>query len=383
MMWIALLLVLLPLQGQTLVPFNEVNTWFNKFIAPYESIEAFDAFVFSYFTVNSSTIQTAVRGRCYSLAGNDMGEPHRDVSLFRIGSVTKLLTGTALLQLYEKGLLDLNASVITYLPSLSSVIQQDMRVIDTLRHTTGVDERMLNIFIANNRGVKESLTEASRILWTEQLVPPGSRITYSNMGVTIMGAVVESISKQTLSTYFQQNILKPLNMSILKFHYDMDADFTNVCYPRIGLNYEPYQVRTTSSGDIYTTLTDISKFLSAHLNSGQGLFQRPTTAELMHSRLYPEAFDGMAYMFQRQYYHNRTVLYKDGGVFDFTCNAGLFPEYQEGVFAASTIGSNHTGEFLEETLMFRFVADNYNDSIQPEFPFSVDNQAQLSSIGGV
>lgn len=232
-----------------------------------------------------------MRGRCYSLAGNDIGEPHPDISLFRIGSVTKLLTGTAILQLYEKGLLDLNASVITYLPSLSSVIEENFKVIDTLRHTTGVDERMLNIFIANNRGLKESLTEASRILWTEQLVPPGSRITYSNLGVTIMGAVVESIS--------QQNILKPLNMSVLKFHYDMEVDFTNVCYPRIGRNYEPYQVRTTPSGDIYTTLTDISKFLSAHLNEGRGLFQRPTTAELMHSRLYPDAFDGMAYMFQR------------------------------------------------------------------------------------
>ena len=168
--------------------------------------------------------------------------------------MTKLLTGTAILQLYETGLLDLNASVITYLPSLSSVIQQNLKVIDTLRHTTGVDERMLNIFIANNRGVKESLIEASRILWTEQLVPaPDSRITYSNLGVTIMGAVVKSISQQTLSTYFQQNILKPLNMSVLKFHYDMEGDFTNICYPRIGPNYESYQVRTTPSGDIYTT----------------------------------------------------------------------------------------------------------------------------------
>ena len=384
-MLIVFLLMLLPLQGQgqTLVPLSQVNSWFDKFITPYESIETYDAFVFSYFTANSSNIQTAVRGRCYSLAGNDVGEPKPDVSLFRIGSVTKLFTATAILQLYEKGLLDLNAPVVTYVPSLSSVIKQNMTVIDTLRHTTGVDERVLNIYMASSRGVKESLADASGRLWTEQLVSPGSRVTYSNLGVTIMGAVVEGISQQPLSAYFQQNIVKPLNLSVLKFHYDLEGDFTNVCYPRSGRSYEPYQVRTTPSGDLYTTVTDVSKFLSAHLNEGRGLFERPSTAELMHSRLYPQAFDGMAYMFQRHFYRNRTILAKDGGVFDSTCNAAIYPEYHEGVFAASTVGPNRTGDFVEEILMFQFVTDNYNDSMQPEFPFPIDTEARLSAIEGV
>jgi CubicO group peptidase (beta-lactamase class C family) len=382
-MLVLFLLTLLPFQGQALLSPTQVATWFDTFIAPYESIGKFDAFVFSYFTANSSSIQTGVRGRCYSLAGTDIGVPDPAVSLFRIGSVTKLLTATAILQLYEKGLLDLNASVITYVPSLSSIITSDMKVIHTLSHTVGVDERMLNIYISSSSGIKESLAKASRVLWTQQLVSPGSRITYSNLGLTIMGAVVEGISQQTLSEYFQQNIVKPLNLSVLKFHYDMNGNFTNVCYPRSALHYEPYQIRTTSSGDIYTTLNDVSKFLSSHLNNGSGLFQKPETAQLMHSRLYPTAFDGMAYMFQRQNFRNRTVLSKDGGVFHFTCNAALYPEYREGVFAASTVGPHPTAGFLEEDIMFEFVADNYNTSIQPEFPFSVDSGVQLSPIQGV
>jgi CubicO group peptidase (beta-lactamase class C family) len=382
-MLVLFLLTLLPFQGQALLSFTQVATWFDTFIAPYESIGKFDAFVFSYFTENSSSIQTAVRGRCYSLAGTDIGVPDPAVSLFRIGSVTKLLTATAILQLYEKGLLDLNASVITYVPSLSAIITSDMKVIHTLSHTVGVDERMLNIYISSSSGIKESLAKASRVLWTQQLVSPGSRITYSNLGLTIMGAVVEGISQQALSEYFQQNIVKPLNLSVLKFHHDMNGNFTNVCYPRSALHYEPYQIRTTSSGDIYTTLNDVSKFLSSHLNNGSGLFQKPETAQLMHSRLYPTAFDGMAYMFQRQNFRNRTVLSKDGGVFHFTCNAALYPEYREGVFAASTVGPHPTAGFLEEDIMFEFVADNYNTSIQPEFPFSVDSGVQLSPIQGV
>jgi len=382
-MLVLLLLTLLPFQGQALMPSTQVAAWFDTFIAPYESTGKFDAFIYSYFTANSSNIQTAVRGRCYSLAGIDTGVPKPDVSLFRIGSVTKLFTATAILQLYEKGLLDLNASVVTYVPSLSSIITSNMTIIDTLRHTTGVDERMLKIYISGNTGIKESLTKASRLLWTQQLVSPGSRVTYSNMGLTIMGAVVESVSQQTLSAYFQQNIVKPLNLSVLKFHNDLNGDFTNVCYPRFGLNYEPYQIRTTPSGDIYTTITDVSKFLSSHLNNGSGLFQRPATAQLMHSRLYPKAFDGMAYMFQRQNFRNRTILSKDGGVFDFTCNAALYPDYGEGVFAASTVGQNHTGGFLEEIIMFQFVTDNYNGSTQAEFPFSVDSEAHLSPLQGV
>ena len=382
-MIIVLLVAFLLIQAQANLAPTQVTNWFNTFIATYESTGNFDAFVFSYFTANFSTVQTAVRGRCYSLTGTDTGTPKPDVSLFRIGSVTKLFTATAILQLYERGLLNLNASVITYVPSLSSVITSNMTVIDMLRHTTGVDERTLNIYISGSFGIKESLAGASRKLWTEQLVSPGSRVTYSNLGVTFMGAVVESVSQQTLSAYFQENIVKPLNLSVAKFHSDMNGDFTNVCYPRSARGYEPYQIRTTPSGDLYTTLTDISKFLSSHLNNGSGLFQYTATAQLMHSRLYPEAFDGMAYMFQRQNFRNRTVLSKDGGVWHFTCNAAIYPEYNEGVFAASTRGPTPAENFLEEILMFRFVSDNYNSSTQPQYPFSIDNEAQLSSIGGV
>ena len=323
-----------------------------------------------------------VKGTCYSLSGANTGSPNPAVSLFRIGSVTKLFTAAAVLQLYERGRLDLSASITTYVPALSSIITIEMKVIDTLRHTVGVDERMLNIYIPDKNGIKESLNEASRLLWTTQLVTPGSRITYSNLGVTIMGAVVESVSQQSLSEYFQQNIVQPLSLSTLKFHRDLNGDFTNVCYPRSGLSYEPYQIRTTPSGDLYTTLNDVSKFLSSYLNNGSGLFRNAATAELMRSRLYPTSFDGMAYIFQRQIFRNRTILSKDGGVFDFTCNAALYPDYNEGVFAASTVGLKPPSTFLEETLMFQFLADNYNTPSQPDFPFSVDANAQLSALQG-
>ncbi len=136
-MLVLLLLTLLPFQGQALVPSTQVAAWFDTFIAPYESTGKFDAFVYSYFTANSSNIQTAVRGRCYSLAGIDTGVPNPDVSLFRIGSVTKLFTATAILQLYEKGLLDLNASIVTYVPS---VFYYHIKY-DNYRHITSYNRR--------------------------------------------------------------------------------------------------------------------------------------------------------------------------------------------------------------------------------------------------
>ena len=169
----------------------------------------------------------------------------------------------------------------------------------------------MNIYISNVYGIKESLSKASRELWTEQLVSPESRISYSNLGLTILETIVEGITQQSLSTYFQENIAKPLNMSVLKLHTDMNGDITNVCYPRSAIDYEPYQIRTTPSRDLYTTLNDISKFLSSHLNNGSGLFQNLATAQLMHSRLYPTGFDGMAYTFQRHSFRNRTMLAKE------------------------------------------------------------------------
>lgn len=390
------LFILVFLQFQwTLVAFSspsatQISSWFQDIVTQYESDKAFDAFVFSHFrsTLNgtlssSSTIQYEVRGRCYSLTGEDIGPPKPDTSLFRIGSVGKLVTAAALLQLYEQGKFSLNDLVVKYVPSLKPLLQDNpLTILDLLHHTTGLDERMLDVYIPGN-GYKESAKEESEQLFTTNLVPAGTRITYSNLGLTIMGAVIEGVSGKLLSTYFQDNIGAPLGIADIKFHYDLKGDYSRVCYPKGAIGFEPYQIRTAPSGDIYMTTAGISTFLLALLQGRASLFANQSTSNLMMQRSYPLAFDAMAMIFYRQKYRNQTIISKDGGVFHFTSNAALYPDSGIGIFAASTIGTNQSRVFMEEKLMFQYVNSFLSNGTQiDEYPYPTENSLNLANVAG-
>lgn len=166
--------------------------------------------------------------RAYGVVNLDERNKLKKDDLFRIYSMTKPITAVALLQLVDKGLVDINADIRTYLPAFEPFeVDGETQVVTVhhlLSHTAGfgygggiknwIDIRYL---IANPLSRNNSLTDlVDDLSGIDLKFKPGDKFEYS-IASDIQGAIIEAVTKQPLEQYFHQHILQPLEM--------LDTDF--------------------------------------------------------------------------------------------------------------------------------------------------------------
>ena len=133
-------------------------------------------------------------------------------TIWRIGSITKVLTGAAILQLVDRGALNLDADVNTYLtdPRVPATFPEPVRIRHLLTHTAGFDQIGLGRQVRSMAEVRpmgdflrENLIRIRR---------PGEVSTYDTYAITLLGYLVEKISGLSYEAYLQQHLFQPLEM---------------------------------------------------------------------------------------------------------------------------------------------------------------------------
>ncbi|HMJ57504.1 MAG TPA: serine hydrolase domain-containing protein, partial [Gemmatimonadales bacterium] len=130
---------------------------------------------------------------------------------FRIGSVSKPLTATAIAQLFETGKLDLDAPVQRYVPSFP---EKGAPITTRLvgGHLAGIRHYQGDEFTLNRHYA--TVTEGLSIFANDTLLfPPGTRFSYSSYGFNLLGAVVEGASGEEFLAYMSRHVFKPLRMT--------------------------------------------------------------------------------------------------------------------------------------------------------------------------
>ena len=151
-------------------------------------------------------------------------------SVFEWGSATKLLVWTSVMQLYEQGLIDLEADVKGYLPDnffKNLRFDKPITMINLMNHNAGFQETVYNVFIKrDNIDNMKPLGELLSEYQPEQIFEPGTVTAYSNWGVAVAGYIVERITDKPFYEYVNENIFDPLGMdkSSLKPGFD-DNEF--------------------------------------------------------------------------------------------------------------------------------------------------------------
>lgn len=153
--------------------------------------------------------------------------PMRIETVFDLASLTKpLATATAVLHLWEKGAVDLDAPVSAYFPSFASGGKAKATVRHLLAHTSGLPAwEMLYLGAARpsargraRAGACRSIKGAvARICSTPGLAPPGSRVEYSDLGFILLGHLVERLTGTSLNAYAREQIFEPLGLSTARF----------------------------------------------------------------------------------------------------------------------------------------------------------------------
>lgn len=156
----------------------------------------------------------------YGYANRDMRRKVDENTTFHWASITKTLTGIAIMQLRDHGLLKLDDSVVKYIPELRAIHDsygpiEAVTIRQLMSHTAGFRSATWP-WAEDKDWAPFEPTKWSQIVamlpYTELLFAPGSRHSYSNLGVVFLGQVIERLSGDDYEVYIDKNILKPLKM---------------------------------------------------------------------------------------------------------------------------------------------------------------------------
>ncbi len=289
-------------------------------------------------------------------------------TLIRPGSVSKLFTWTAVMQLVEQGKVDLDADVNTYLDF--KIPERDGKPItlrNILTHTTGFEEQVRNIMGVAADGVMT--LEANVKRWTpKRIFPPGEVPAYSNYATALAGYIVQRVSGLPFDDYVDKNLLEPLGMSHSTFRQPLPEKFRpqlSKGYAVASLPDKPFEiVGPAPAGSLTSTAADMARFMIAHLQDGRFESQqilRPETAKLMHDttlKILPRV-NSMALGFYQADYKGRRVIAHGGDTQWFHSDLRLFLDDGIGLFVSfNSTGKNRVVDDLRTAFADEF-ADRY------------------------
>ena len=198
---------------------EELETWLDKLIAEKMNRLHIPGVTFS--LVQNGGIFLA---KGYGYADLEQQIPVvADRTVFCVGGNTKLFTATAIMQLVEKGLLNLNDDVNQYLPNfqIENNYPQPLTIANLLTHTAGFDNSFIGIMALSASDIVP-LGEHLAAKMPKLVRSPGEVIVGCNYSYGLLGYIVELVAGIPFSQYIKENILQPLQMNHSGFEFPSD-----------------------------------------------------------------------------------------------------------------------------------------------------------------
>lgn len=306
-------------------------------------------------------------------------------TLFRLGSVTKLFTAAAALQLVDARKLDLYRDIREYLPDIP--LRYGATTHQLLTHTAGLDEKFVGGFTRLSDYLQPLPDHLRR--YAKQVIRPGNRYSYSSYNSALTGLLVERLSGLTYEQYIAERILKPLKMTRTTAHQPPEPILSNDVargYEWTKGHYEPLPYRFTQTGPaggMSATAADMGRFMVALLGDGVADGERILSPESVRAMLAPQytpdaRIAAVAYEFVHWKTHGQDLLHKDGTLGDHVSVVLLAPADKFGIFVASN-GVPGVGNHVLEPLLTYLVGPPTPTS--PPIPLS-DARERVSVFGG-
>jgi len=290
-------------------------------------------------------------------------------TMFRIGSISKLFTWTAVMQLIEQGKIDLDADVNRYLDfQIPPFAGQPITMRNIMTHRSGFDD-------AFKGGIKYSgtvppLGEVVKRMLPERVFAPGTTPAYSNYAAAVAGYIVERVSGVSFEDYVDRNIFQHLGMTHSTFRQPLPPQFVPFMskgYPQASVDAKPYElVSVPPAGAAASSGADMAKFMIAHLDQGAGLMQ-PETAQLMHTPAYAAVpgTNRMALGFYEQQINGRSAIGHGGDLNNFHSYLWLLPRENVGLFVSMNSAGAGVDNIGIRLALFEQFGDRYFPAANP------------------
>jgi CubicO group peptidase (beta-lactamase class C family) len=288
-------------------------------------------------------------------------------TIYHWWSMTKVPTAVAVVQLHERGFLDIDDPISKYVPffkvTYDGVERANISIRQVLNHTAGLPNAIPELITWLHMEGEPSVNQTELVVekfpeYDELLFVPGEKAQYSNFGYMVLGALIEAVSGQTYEEYVVDNILVPLGMQNTNFVYtdamaeneatgsqhliDMYTPFfpmfklNFLIRERVGMRYWLHRVYNdqTSPTGLIGPATDVGLFMIAYLNNERKILQ-PETISMINADLEALSHPGDSSQGLGWQVHmstdNRRYLAHSGGGPGFATIFRVYPDENLGV----------------------------------------------------
>ncbi|WP_344779186.1 serine hydrolase domain-containing protein, partial [Microbacterium marinilacus] len=339
----------------------------------------------------------AERGYGYAEVGDDETDP-RPVdgsTLFRIGSISKVVTATAVMQLVEQGSLDLDDPIQDHLDfDLPVSFETPVTVRHLLTHSAGFEDELAGL-ITSPDSPTVSLRDAVSIDPPEQIFEPGTTPAYSNYSNGLAGYIVERVSGEPFEQYVEEHVFEPAGMDTASVTQPLaaeDQQRMSAGYRFAGSDPVPFEVVSPApAGAVSATSSDMARFMLAQLGAGD----RPLLEEASLERMHAPALDSddlgglaagprMTLGFFEDARGGHRVLSHAGDLTAFHAQLELYPDDGAGIFISlNSSGVRDDSSTAVRELVAAGFADRYLPADGEETPAALPEAADhAAAIAG-
>ncbi len=304
----------------------------------------------------------------YGRADLATGAPVSTSTPFRLGSVSKVFTATAAMQLRDRGKLSLDDPLTRHLPWFTIGSPYAGAPPITLRHllthTSGLPREGAFPYWTTHAFPSREEVQAS-LAAQKVFSPPGATYRYSNLGMTLLGEVVESASGEAYAAYLARSVFAPLGMSSSTAAPD-EAQVASLARayqrrrpgePRREIAYYDTGVFAPMGG-VVSTVEDLGRFLALQLTADAGgavdparVLAPPTLAEMQRAQfVYPSFTGGRGLGFAVSRRDGTTLVGHGGWIGGHRADLLLDPVHRLGVAVLTNADDAAPGPFARRAL---------------------------------
>ena len=277
--------------------------------------------------------------KAYGLADQDRGIVNETDTLFNLGSMNKMFTAVAIMQLVEDGMLSVGDHIVDVYPEYPNrEVAKVVTIAQLLTHTSGMGDCFTGEFFTTPDDQLRTLAGYLPLFASEPLqFEPGSQYGYSNEGYIVLGLIIEKVTGQDYDEVVRQNIFQPVGMA------DTDSYSMDEPTERMAIGYTTQDaegnetgtrventdlmpIKGTSAGGGYSTLLDLYHFSQSLL--ANELLEAETTEDLLKGKVEIRENVLSAYGFMDKVIAGQRVL-GQGGNAPGVCNLmEIYPDLE-------------------------------------------------------
>lgn len=268
-------------------------------------------------------------------------------TVYRVGSVSKLFTDIAVMQLVEQGKLDLDAPITRYLPNFRprNPFGKAITLRQLMSHRSGLvrEPPVGNYFETTEPSLARTIASLNK---TELVYSPESRVKYSNAAIAAVGYVLEKTQKEPFAQYLKRSVLDPLGLDDSSFEPtpSITKDLAKAQMWTVdGRVFEAptFQLGMSPAGSMYTTVSDMGRFMSALFAGGQGSKGRMLKSSTLHEMWTPQFAPagqktGYGIGFGIGELEGRRSIGHGGAIYGFATSLKALPDEKLGVVVVTT-----------------------------------------------